>query len=54
MAARTVKLNVPASVGVPLRTPFVEKLRPVGTLPDPDTIVHTQLAPHPVVVKVVE
>jgi len=54
LVARTVKLDIPATVGVPLRTPFVVRLRPFGTVPDPDTNVHTQLAPHPVAVKVVE
>jgi hypothetical protein len=32
-ATRTVKLELPAVVGVPLRTPPVDKLRPAGSVP---------------------
>jgi len=33
-ATRTVKLEVPAAVGVPLRTPAADKLRPAGGVPE--------------------
>ena len=32
-STRTVKLEVPAVVGVPLRTPAADKLRPAGSVP---------------------
>jgi hypothetical protein len=35
---RTVKLNVPAVVGVPLTTPAVERLNPGGVVPDHDHV----------------
>jgi hypothetical protein len=33
-ATRTVKLEISAVVGVPLRTPPVDKLRPAGSVPE--------------------
>jgi hypothetical protein len=33
-ATRTVKLELSAVVGVPLRTPPVDKLRPAGSVPE--------------------
>lgn len=33
-ATRTVKLEVPVAVGVPLRTPSADKLRPAGSVPE--------------------
>jgi hypothetical protein len=33
-ATRTVKLEVPVAVGVPLRTPPVDKFSPAGSVPE--------------------
>ena len=33
-ATRTVKLEIPAAVGVPPRTPPVDKFRPAGSVPE--------------------
>jgi hypothetical protein len=33
-ATRTVKIEVPVAVGVPLRTPTADKLRPAGGVPE--------------------
>jgi hypothetical protein len=34
LSARTVKLNEPAAVGVPVSTPLEDKLSPPGKLPE--------------------
>ena len=48
----TVKLNVPAAVGVPLKTPAELKLKPPGT--DPELTDHVSVPVPPVVAKVCE
>jgi hypothetical protein len=45
---RTVKLNVPKAVGVPLIVPVPERVRPPGSGPDPDARVHVKVGVPPV------
>ena len=44
--AVTVKLKVPAAVGVPLSTPALERVRPVGAEPAADLEPVEPLHPH--------
>ena len=48
--AVTVKLNTPAVVGVPLRTPALESDRPVGTVPDVTAKLYGDVPPLAVIV----
>ena len=44
---RTVKLEAPEPVGVPLITPAVERFRPVGNVPETRVQVNAGVLPDP-------